>query len=218
MTTHASVTLVLIAKEPIPGRVKTRLHPPLSLERAAELAAASIQDTLSTMMRVPAKRRLIAYDGENLPIGTESFEVLRQVPGSLDQRLAAIFDACDGPTVLIGMDTPQVTPDDLSAAFDSWPSGVDAWFGAASDGGFWALGMREPRGDLIRGVPMSQDDTGSIQFQRLRDAGLTVGLLPRLTDVDDIDSAREVAALAPHTLFARTLLHATDRQPERQYA
>ena len=49
------------------------------------------------------------------------------------------------------------------------------------------------------------DDTGAAQLARLQDAGLTVGTLPTLTDVDTIDSAREVAGIAPHTLFARTL-------------
>lgn len=204
-------TLVLIAKEPVAGRVKTRLHPAVSYQMAAELAAASIQDTISVMMQVPATRRVIAFDGENLPAGTEAFDVMPQVQGSLDERLAAIFDACTGPTVLIGMDTPQLRASDLAPAFGAWHPHIDAWFGAASDGGFWALGMREPRGDLIRGVAMSQDDTGSMQFQRLRDAGLTVGLLPRLTDVDTISDAAEVAALAPSTRFARTLSHARER-------
>jgi glycosyltransferase A (GT-A) superfamily protein (DUF2064 family) len=205
-------TLILIAKEPIAGKVKTRLHPDVSFHMAAELAAASIQDTLATMAKVPATRRVLFFDGLNLPAGVENFDIVQQTEGTLDERLGAIFDASTGPTVLIGMDTPQVAVSDLAPAFGAWPSTVDAWFGAASDGGFWALGMREPRGDLIRGVPMSQEDTGSIQFQRLRDAGLRVGLLPRLTDVDTIVDAHEVAAMAPTTRFARTLSRATERQ------
>ena len=204
-------TLVLIAKEPIAGKVKTRLHPDVSYQMAAELAAASIQDTISVMLQVPATRRIIAFDGDNLPAGTNGFEVMPQGAGSLDERLGAIFDACSGPTVLIGMDTPQLRESDLVPAFGRWADGIDAWFGAASDGGFWALGMREPRGDLIRGVEMSREDTGSVQFQRLRDAGLTVGLLPRLTDVDTYTDAVEVAALAPSTRFARTLSRVRER-------
>lgn len=205
-------TLILICKEPLPGKAKTRLHPPLSLEHAAELAEASIQDSLKTMLAIPATRRVLAFEGNRLPLGSEFCDVMMQTSGPLDERLAAIFDASEGPTVLIGMDTPQVTAADLAPAFGEWPDGVDAWFGPATDGGFWTLGMKEPRGDLIRGVPMSRDDTGSIQFQRLRDAGLTVGLLPRLTDVDTYDTAVEVAALAPRTRFARTLSRVTERQ------
>ncbi len=198
-------TLIIIAKETIPGRVKTRLHPPLSLEQAAQLAAASIADTLAAVGNLPTTRRILLFDGNLLPPGSESYDMTPQTAGDLDERLAAAFDEAVGPTVLIGMDTPQVTADDLAPAFTEWPDDADAFFGPADDGGFWALGMREPRGDLIRGVPMSRDDTGAIQLQRLRDAGLRVTMLPTLTDVDTIDSAREVAALAADTSFARLL-------------
>jgi glycosyltransferase A (GT-A) superfamily protein (DUF2064 family) len=197
-------TIILIAKETIPGKVKTRLHPPLSLEQAATLAAASISDTLDAIATLDAGRRILLFDGERVPAGAEDYEVMPQVSGDLDERLAAAFDACDGPVVLIGMDTPQLTAGDLSPVFD-WPEGVDAFFGPASDGGFWALGMAEPRGDLIRGVPMSRDDTGALQLQRLVDAGLEVAMLPELCDVDTIFDALAVAEIAPSGRFAATL-------------
>ena len=191
----------MIAKETIPGKVKTRLHPPLSLEQAASLAALSIGDTLAAVESLPAGRRVLLFDGVVTPAGSENYDVVHQVSGDLDERLAAIFDALTGPTILIGMDTPQVTALDLAPAFD-WPAGVDAFFGPASDGGFWALGMADPRGDLIRGVPMSREFTGRIQLQRLVDAGLNVHMLPELTDVDTFDDALLVARLAPQTAFA----------------
>jgi len=197
--------LVVIAKEPLPGRAKTRLHPPLSLEQAALLAAAAIDDTLLAMQPVPAARRVLLFDGENAPALAARYEVIPQSGGDLDERLASIFDQLDGPMLLIGMDTPQVTRSDVAPVFESWPDDIDAWFGPASDGGWWALGMREPRGDLIRGVPTSRDDTGELQLARLRSAGLRVGILPTLTDVDTIDSAREAALVAPLGQFARTL-------------
>jgi rSAM/selenodomain-associated transferase 1 len=197
-------TIILIAKETIPGKVKTRLHPPLSLEQAATLAAASISDTLAAIAPLDAARRVLLFDGERVPEGAAGYEVMPQVAGDLDERLAAAFDACDGPVILIGMDTPQLTAADLAPAFD-WPEGVDAFFGPASDGGFWALGMADPRGDLIRGVPMSRDDTGSIQLARLVDAGLEVAMLPELRDVDTIFDALSVAASAPDGTFAATL-------------
>ena len=202
-------TLVLIAKEPLPGKAKTRLHPPLTLEQAARLAAAAIDDTLAALQSVPATRRILLFEGNRLPPRSEDYAVIGQTTGTLDVRLGAIFDECDEPMLLIGMDTPQLTADDLAPAFAEWDehSDIDAWFGPATDGGFWALGMREPRGELIRGVEMSLDDTGGRQLARLKDAGLTVGMLSTLTDVDTIDSAREVAAIAPQTLFARTLRH-----------
>lgn len=198
-------TLVLIAKETIPGRVKTRLHPPLTLAEAAELAAAAVQDTLAALAPLPASRRVLLFDGNSLPSGSEDYDVVRQVNGDLDERLGALFDDCQGPTLLIGMDTPQVTADILSPVFTDWTDDVDAWFGPAHDGGFWAIGMAEPDGDLIRGVPMSRDDTGRLQLARLTDAGLRVRMLPHLTDVDTIATARDVAAASPRTRFAEAL-------------
>jgi len=197
-------TLVLIAKEPITGRVKTRLHPPLTLEQAALLAAAAIDDTLAAIADLPASRRVLLYDGERAPDSARGYEVIPQVDGPLDERLAALFDTSEGPTILIGMDTPQLRAADLAAAF-AWPDDVDVWFGPASDGGYWAIGMREPRGELIRGIPMSRDDTGARQLARLHGADLRVGVLPTLIDVDDIADARDVAGLAPDTAFARLL-------------
>jgi glycosyltransferase A (GT-A) superfamily protein (DUF2064 family) len=199
--------LVLIAKETLPGKVKTRLNPPLSFEQAAQLAAASISDTLRATADLHATSRILAFDGDpaNAPAGSESFYVLPQVEADLDVRLGAIFDTCEGPTVLIGMDTPQIRASDLRPAFEFWPDDVDAWFGPASDGGFWALGLKNPTGDLLRGIPMSQDDTGKHQLTRLHDAGLRVAMLPELTDVDTIENAFEVAAIAPDSEFATTL-------------
>ena len=198
-------TLIVIAKECLPGKVKTRLHPPLSLEQAAELAAASLDDTLDAVTALPATRRVLAFDGAVAPASAAGYDIVPQVAGGLDQRLGAIFDGCNEPAVLIGMDTPQVSAAVLAPLFAAWPDDVDAWFGPAADGGFWALGLRHPDGDLIRGVPMSRSDTGTHQLARLRAAGLRVRLLPTLTDVDHIEDAHLVAALAPLGRFAATL-------------
>ena len=226
--------LVVIAKECLPGKVKTRLHPPLSLEQAAELASASLNDTLVAMSAVTGVRHVLAFDGANPPAAAAGWEILPQVSGGLDERLAAIFDHCDEPTVLVGMDTPQVSAGLLApvfaafAAFEAAEAAdvaqaaeaaetaaptTDAWFGPATDGGFWALGLNRPTGALLRGVPMSRADTGAVQLARLQDAGLRVQTLPPLTDVDTIDSAREVAASAPHSTFAATLAHLSTVNP-----
>jgi glycosyltransferase A (GT-A) superfamily protein (DUF2064 family) len=198
-------TLIVIAKECLPGKVKTRLHPPLSLEQAAELAAASLDDTLAAVATLPATRRVLAFDGWIPPAAASGYEIVPQVDGGLDERLGAIFDGCTEPALLIGMDTPQVSAAVLAPIFAEWPDDVDAWFGPAADGGFWALALRHPDGDLIRGVPMSQSFTGARQLDRLRAAGLRVRMLPTLTDVDHIDDAYRVADLVPNGGFAATL-------------
>ncbi len=198
-------TLIVIAKECIPGRVKTRLHPPLSLEQAAILASASLADTFRAVRTLDVSRRILLFDGNLLPLGSEPYDVIHQVSGGLDMRLGAIFDECEGPTVLVGMDTPQLDAAMLAPLFGEWPTDIDAYLGLAGDGGYWTIAMAEPDGSLIRGVPMSRDDTGQLQLERLTEAGLRVRMLPELVDVDTIDDARHVADLAPHTEFARTL-------------
>lgn len=208
------VTVIIMAKECTPGRVKTRLHPPFSLEDAARIAQASLDDTIDAVREVDA-RRVLCVQGVLAPIA--GFEQIAQSAGGLDERIADIVDGVDGPVLLIGMDTPQIEPQLLQRMVENWPADVDAWFGPATDGGFWLLGLRGidelrpiigevQRGDLVRGVGMSKDDTGEMQRARLIDAGLAVAELPELTDIDDIDSLRAVAkVLRPGTTLARLL-------------
>jgi glycosyltransferase A (GT-A) superfamily protein (DUF2064 family) len=105
------------------------------------------------------------------------------------------------------MDTPQVEPALLTEAAGPLSRGTaDAVLGPAADGGWWALGLRDPRAAaVIAGIPTSRDDTGERTVHALRAAGLRVGLLPELTDVDTAADAAIVARLAPRTLFAATV-------------
>ncbi len=195
--------LICIAKAPVPGRVKTRLCPPCTPAQAASVAAAALGDTLGAMSAAPASRRLIALDGEPGAWVPAGFTVVPQVPGGLDARIAGAFAAAEGPGVLVGMDTPQVTADLLrEAAAALMRPGADAVLGRAPDGGYWAVGLREARADAFRGVPMSSSRTAEAQWGRLRRLGLSVIELPVLRDVDDIDDVRAVAAIAPRTRFA----------------
>ncbi|MDX3798967.1 DUF2064 domain-containing protein [Streptomyces sp. AK04-3B] len=194
-------TLLVVAKEPRPGRVKTRLTPPFTPAEAAALAEAALEDTLRTVAAAPAERRVLVLDGESGPWLPPGFDVVPQCAGGLDERLAAAFAGCDGPALLIGMDTPQVTPELLTVDFD----GYDACFGPAEDGGFWALGLVRPDPDLLRGVPMSTAATGAVQRARLVAAGLRVRDLPRLRDVDTSADAEAVVADAPNGRFAAAL-------------
>ncbi|SHM57248.1 TIGR04282 family arsenosugar biosynthesis glycosyltransferase [Actinacidiphila paucisporea] len=204
--TGGATTLLVIAKSPLPGRVKTRLTPCFSPLQAAALAEAALSDTLAAGLGVAAGRRVLVLDGAPGPWLPAGYEVVPQAAGGLDGRLAAAFEGCAGPALLVGMDTPQLVPELLAVPFGpgGW-DGCHAWFGPAADGGFWALGLADPaRAGLLRGVPMSTPRTGAVLRARLTSAGLRVRDLPALRDVDTPADAAEVAALAPHTRFART--------------
>jgi glycosyltransferase A (GT-A) superfamily protein (DUF2064 family) len=218
-------TVIVLAKAPMPGRVKTRLCPPFTPEQAAALAAAALHDSLAIAAATRADHRLLVLDGEP---GAElrraylghGFRRRPQVPGTLDIRLAGAFAEATrldpGPALLIGMDTPQASSSVLDDALNSLAGApgatsrrYDAAFAPAEDGGFWALGLREPghprTASLLLGVPMSRPDTGEIQRRRLEHAGLDIVHLPRLRDVDTADCAYAVAELCPDTAFATQL-------------
>ncbi len=208
--------VVVIAQEPVPGRVKPRLTPPYTPLQAAALAEAALADTLAAVGDTSVARRVLALDGTPggwLPPG---FDVIAQRGAGLDERIAwALVDAraaMPAPVVLIGMDTPQVTPGLLAAAAEPLVSGTaDATFGLAEDGGFWLLGLREVDPALLLGVPMSQPYTGSRQLLRLERAGLRVRMLPALIDVDTAAEAERIAAATPGSRFAAVLAAIWDR-------
>jgi glycosyltransferase A (GT-A) superfamily protein (DUF2064 family) len=109
---ESATTLLVIAKQPVPGRVKTRLVPPCTHEQAAALAEAALADTLHTVLKVPALRRVLVLDGEPgswLPPG---FDVVPQCGGPLDERIAGAFAAVRGPAAdggfrALGMRVPD---------------------------------------------------------------------------------------------------------------
>jgi uncharacterized protein len=213
-------TVIVLAKAPVPGRVKTRLCPPFTPEEAAQLAAAALIDSLAVAAATGADRRLLVLDGEpdhelRRAFLDADFTRRPQVAGTLDVRIAAAFAEAarfdPGPAMLIGMDTPQASASVLDDGFAAMAGdlGYGAAFGPAEDGGFWTLGLREPAHPrtevLLIGVPMSRSDTGAVQLRRLEDAGLDVRQLPALRDVDTADCAYAAAELAPDTAFARRL-------------
>jgi rSAM/selenodomain-associated transferase 1 len=223
--TAIGAQMVILAKAPVPGRVKTRLTPPFTPHEAAMLAEAALADTLQAAAGALFARHLLALSGQDAMPGVlhamlpAHFEVTPQRGDGLDERIAAaLADAyarLPVPAVLIGMDTPQVTPGLLAAVARPLASGeADAVFGPAADGGFWLLGLREPNPRLVLGVPMSQPHTGRAQLDRLRKAGLRVRQMPELTDVDTVGDALKVATEAPGGRFAAML--AVLRQPRRR--
>jgi rSAM/selenodomain-associated transferase 1 len=198
-------TVIVIAKEPRAGAVKTRLTPPLTAEQGATLAAAAIHDTVRAASASAAGRVVVALDGTpGRWLGDVPVDVVAQRGRGLDERIAAAFGAVGAPALLIGMDTPHVDAGFLSEALATLES-HDAVLGPAEDGGFWAIGIRAPHPELFLGIPMSTGRTGAAQLARLRSFDLDVAVLPQVRDVDTYADAVAVAALAPRTRFAIAL-------------
>jgi uncharacterized protein len=210
------IALIVLAKAPEPGKVKTRLCPPATPEQAADIAAAALLDTLDAVRAVRGGRVVVALTGNRrgsarrteLAAALREPTVIAQRGADLGHRIAAahrdVADLLPGtPTLQIGMDTPQVDPAVLDDAAARLRTGADALLGPAADGGWWALGLRDPLlAGVLRGVPTSRADTGERTLHALREAGLRVHLLPELRDVDTMADALAVAADVPGSRFA----------------
>lgn len=200
------VALMVIAKEPLPGRAKTRLSPPCSPAEAAALAEAALVDTLEVVARTPAPRKVLVFDGDPGRFRRKGLEVMVQRGGGLAERLAAAFEDVAGPALLVGMDTPQVTPQLLRDGMQALSTpAVDAVLGPAADGGYWSVGFKRNAASAFAGVPMSRPTTCTKQRARLRELGFRVHEQLPLRDVDTIEDARAVASQAPGSRFAAAL-------------
>lgn len=204
-------TLAVICKAPVPGRVKTRLCPPCTPQQAADLADSALRDTFDAVRATPCDRRVAVLDGEPGAWLGEGLDVIAQHGGGLDDRLANAFADLGGPTLIIGMDTPQVTTGLLTGALAQTIAQGSA-IGMTADGGYWCIGLASPDRRVLEGVPMSTPGTGAAQLQRMLELGLSPALLGELVDVDDIGSARVAASAAPVGRFARAM-NEIDRQP-----
>lgn len=202
---------LVLAKAPVAGRVKTRLGADVGMTESAALAAAALGDCLLACADAAGVERChLSLDGDlresRWGPGLESvlggWSVRPQSSGDLGERIAHAVGEVPGPVVQIGMDTPQVDADLLrSVAADLEVH--DAVLGAAEDGGWWVLGLREPsHAAVLAGVPMSTSTTYADTLAALRGAGLLVAPAPLLRDVDTVDDAEAVAAAAPGTAFA----------------
>ncbi|MCG5469931.1 DUF2064 domain-containing protein [Micromonospora sp. LAH09] len=207
--------LLLVAKAPVPGLAKTRLCPPADPTQAARIAAAALLDTLAAVRATASTIPVLAHTGRfadaeygaELTAALAGWHLIPQRGDTFADRLAnahadtgAAFPG--RPVLQIGMDTPQVTPALLTAALRRLAE-HDAVFGRALDGGWWALGLRDPASaGVLRDVPMSTDETGRRTLAALREHGVHPAILPVLRDVDDWPTALTVAADLPGTRFA----------------
>jgi glycosyltransferase A (GT-A) superfamily protein (DUF2064 family) len=211
------VTVLVVAKAPVPGQAKTRLAATLGARAAADIAAAALLDTLDAVAAAPVQDRVVALTGElgaasagdEIRCRLQEFTVVEQRGADFAERLAnahadAAAAAGDRPILQIGMDTPQVTAEliiDCARAL----LGVPAVLGMARDGGWWVLGVSVAEmADCLRSVPMSRPDTGVLTLAALRDRGIDVSMVAELADVDTVDDVDGIRReCAPGSRFAR---------------
>jgi hypothetical protein len=205
--------LLVVAKAPVPGLAKTRLTPPATPEQAADIAAAALLDTLDAVRNTPGTVPVVAMTGDldlacradEIRTALAPMTVIGQRGADFAHRLAnAHADAARCypglPIVQIGMDTPQVTPG-LLRGTAALLADAEVVLGPAADGGWWALGLRDPlHANALRTVPMSRADTGARTLAALNRHRAMIA--DTLSDVDTVDDALRVAELVPTTRFA----------------
>ena len=194
--------LIVFARAPRPGQVKTRLQ--LAPERAARLHAAFVADTLEM---------LAGFDGVELSTDVETdawseYRVARsvQAPGDLGARLyAAIAGALAGgacPVLILGSDSPTLPAAHVRALLDS---AADVALGPTEDGGYYAISCRRARPEMFAGVEWSSPRTLTTTVAALTAAGLAVELGSCWYDIDepsDLSRLRRIESLPRHTRHA----------------
>lgn len=205
---------LVVAKAPVPGRVKTRLGADIGMPAAAAVAAAALLDTLAACRDAfGAGGCLLALSGDlrravrgpEIERALVGWHVFGQRGDDLGARLAhAHADLPGGGAVLqVGMDTPQLAAEQLHAGAASLED-ADAVLGPAEDGGWWLLGLRDPgAAAALRRVRMSAPTTYLDTRRALEDGGLEVATGTVLRDVDTMADAGLVADGHRDTEFAR---------------
>jgi glycosyltransferase A (GT-A) superfamily protein (DUF2064 family) len=216
----SAIHLLVVAKAPQAGRAKTRLATDLGDEVAADLAAASLLDTITAVEGTAAPgARLCALSGDlaraergdQLAERLAGWQLVTQQGETFADRLVHAHRAAAALwgelslVVQLGMDTPQVTRHDVAALASAAAAGGvrGCGLGPAVDGGWWGLAMMSAGyADALAGVPMSRPQTGQLTADALRRAGAIVGAAHELRDVDTLEDAVVVASRFPELGFS----------------
>jgi uncharacterized protein len=186
--------LVIMAKQPRLGRVKTRLGNDIGAVEATRVYRLMLTGLLRRLGHDPRWQTWLAVDGEHevaAPVWPAGINVVNQGRGDLGVRMQRQFDALPpGPVALIGSDIPAIAPADIAAAFRLLGQ-REFCFGPAPDGGYWLAGQAA----RSRGTPMFANVRWSSKHA-LADTmanlpGRSIGMLRQLADVDDAASYRD---------------------------
>jgi hypothetical protein len=216
-----------MAKAPRAGEVKTRLCPPLSPGQAAELAEAFLLDVIEAVRSLEMATPVIAYAPAGARARFEAlahdFALVAQRGADLGARLAHVFDdllATDVKgAIVIGSDAPTLPRAVLDAALDRLGS-ADLVLGPSEDGGYYLIGLREPRPELFADIAWSTPTVFEATMARARACGLRTAILPTWFDVDtgeDLErleaSLAAAGSAAQHTRRALAACRSGAAQP-----
>ena len=187
--------LAVVAKAPKPGRVKTRLSPPLTLEQTAALNIQFLRDTTENLATIPGAAGLISYT----PVGDEplfagllpeTFALVPQRGDGFGERLLAaaqdILAIGYGSVCLIDSDSPTVPGAAFHQAVEALAAPGDrVVLGPSDDGGYYLIGLKQAHPAPFERITWSTASVLEETMERCREAGLEVVLLPTWYDVDD---------------------------------
>jgi rSAM/selenodomain-associated transferase 1 len=204
--------IIVVAKAPVAGEVKTRLCPPCTPDEAARIAKAALEDTIAAAEEAGFADRVLAVHGRADGWERAGWRVVAQRGDDFGSRLQHVWDDVGGPAIQVAMDTPHVAAADYRSAWALLDgSEHDALLGPALDGGWWLLGLRRSHARLFDGVPMGTARTGRAQLDRLGALGLRVGMLPVVRDLDTFTDAEAIAASYPASRTALEVTHVSQR-------
>lgn len=201
--------LVIFAKTPLPGRVKTRLSPQLSLHQSAELYRCMLLDTIERTAALQVDTVLCHEGGEEyFRQAAPDAILMKQSSGGLGTRLEQCFDALEelgyGARVVIGSDAPDLPLSYIADAFRQLEKGRDVVLGPAADGGYYLVGVRDHYGSLFQDIPWSSDKVLETTLNRAQAAGFSAAILPSWYDVDDYEDLLRPGLLEPANGAVRT--------------
>ncbi len=210
----ASVALILFAKAPIEGEVKTRLCPPLTPDEAASLHGSLVMDLLERCHALKGMDRILAgsptQDHPFFRAMKKRFTIpiWEQVGGDLGERMAQAFQSALGSpyqsTIIIGTDIPGITAPLLTMASKNLQD-YDIVLGPTLDGGYYLIGLKSPASELFRNIPWSTEDVFSCTHEKTKAMGLSLKVLPKLRDLDTIEDLQVFIQESKHnkdTIFS----------------
>jgi rSAM/selenodomain-associated transferase 1 len=194
---HEKLLLVVVAKAPVPGEVKTRLYPELTTDEATHLYRCFLQDRITEIGHLTEIDLAISYTPEDSKAYfkrfiSNGFQLFPQRGKNLGERLSNIFedklaDEYDAVTI-IDSDTPDLPRSIVQQSFQLLMSNrVDAVFGPCDDGGYYLVAMRRPHPDLFQDIPWSTEAVLAKTLEKAKKFGLKAELLPRWNDLDTFE-------------------------------